>query len=145
MNSPGSEVYYDFEVEIITFFLWILEMRALIINLFLLCFVFGLGFPERLSAEEIDHHGQLVEIDAESGCVDCHDEMEDHTHPVLIEYPPPGKESNFAPPSTLAASGVSLINGQVICVSCHNLRNKSPGHLITGNKKSRMCLICHIK
>lgn len=120
-------------------------MSALVINLFLFCIIFGLGTPGRLSAEQIDHHGQLVEIDGEGDCIYCHEEMEDHTHPVLTEYPPPGKESDFAPASVLAAAGISLANGRVVCVSCHNLKNRSSGHPAMDNKESGMCLICHIR
>jgi predicted CXXCH cytochrome family protein len=38
-----------------------------------------------------------------------------------------------------------LTDGQISCVSCHDLTNDEKHHLVIDNRESRLCLTCHIR
>lgn len=110
-------------------------------------------------AELVEHHGQRVDpADAGAGCIACHDGTVAKAvssctvkcdfrspHAILKEYPPRGREAQFVPLQTLAGKGIRLVNGQVTCVSCHDLRNQASRHLVVPNDGSALCLSCHVK
>ena len=67
-------------------------------------------------------------------------------HPVGIAYPQFDKD--FHPATSVIAKGtVTLPNGRVECISCHDPHNTSgQDHmLVTGNARSALCLTCHKK
>lgn len=111
-------------------------------------------------AQEVIHHDFLVDADDPYGCLSCHDGMvapniipctvnclfnQFGSHTVFVRYPPPGKESYFAPAGQLEAMGIRLTNGEITCVSCHNLINQNKYHLVMENYRSRLCRACHIR
>ena len=104
-----------------------------------------LAFFSTLQAENIDHNGEKVEVDDPEACYPCHDDLKDHTHPVMIPYPPPGKENNYASPTVLTTAGIILLNGQVVCISCHDLGNPALNHPVEYDGASELCLVCHFK
>ena len=96
---------------------------------------------------QIEHHGQTVAMsDKPADCIVCHDRQagKDH-HPIAIAYPPKGKESLFLPAAALKSKSIRLFNNQVVCTSCHNLKNPEKSHLVIDNSNSRLCLLCHKK
>jgi predicted CXXCH cytochrome family protein len=51
----------------------------------------------------------------------------------------------FAPAGAAEMAGVKFIDGRVDCISCHDLTNTDRYHLRIENRKSRLCLACHLK
>lgn len=113
---------------------------------------------DALTEETVDHHGQSVNDGNSKLCISCHDgTIGSHVlfctvdcdvnrgHIVFKRYPPAGKERDFVPASVAKASGIVFENGQVTCISCHNVRNPERFHLVMSNKNSRLCLGCHIR
>jgi hypothetical protein len=110
-------------------------------------------------AELVEHHGQQVDAGIPgTECLACHDGTVANvvssctvkcdfgsSHPIFKEYPPRGKETEFAPLGKISEDGIRLENGQVTCVSCHNLKNPAAYHLVLPNNGSALCLICHVK
>lgn len=111
-----------------------------------------------ISAEQIDHHGQMVDYSSDpNDCIVCHDGViapESHSctvecgfggsHSILKEYPPLMKESSYASVESLQEKGIRLYNGRVVCVSCHDLRKTTKYHLVMDNSGSALCYACHI-
>ena len=90
-----------------------------------------------------EHHGRpLAGMDRQEVCVECHSFQTARHHPSNIPYPPQGSE-RFTPVRQLAARGVEVQNGQLTCLTCHDLRNQEPWHLPVGMTQSSLCLACH--
>jgi len=110
-------------------------------------------------AEEIEHYGAMVDRHAGiDECLACHDGsiakeavycLEECSfmspHSVMRRYPPPGRGAAYRPAESLREAGIALVDGMVVCVSCHNLSNPPPYHLAVDNGASRLCLSCHIQ
>jgi predicted CXXCH cytochrome family protein len=67
-------------------------------------------------------------------------------HPVGVRYPDDPRK--FRPAVVVVGEGsVRLPDGRVECVSCHDPHNRSgtTKMLVRSNKRSRLCLSCHIK
>ncbi len=67
-------------------------------------------------------------------------------HPIGIPYP--GGRRDFRPASFVTKSGrVPLPEGRVECISCHDPHNEAgvPGMLVMSNRRSALCLTCHVK
>jgi len=110
-------------------------------------------------AKPVEHHGMTVEADSPPKiCLSCHDGSIAHiisyctvmcdfstSHSILKHYPPRGREREYASAAAVNARGIVLVDGQVVCISCHDLRQPGPNHLVMSNEKSRLCLSCHIK
>ena len=93
----------------------------------------------------IEHQGKPVDINDGLSCRQCHKDMQDHSHPVLVPYPPTGKEKEYASVARVEESGIKLLNGQVSCGSCHDLANPEQGHPVKSFSRSQLCLVCHLK
>jgi len=114
---------------------------------------------KNIHAEQVDHHGMKVDSEASLQiCVSCHDGSVSNAvpfcsakcafntpHAVLKDYPPQTESRKYAPTAVILAKGIKLVNGQITCISCHNLKNPAKNHLVIENQKSSLCLICHIK
>ncbi len=114
-----------------------------------------------LYAQEVPHHGYLVYMDKPKLCLTCHDGTvaenispctkssclldQKSSHPVFKKYPPTGKESEYMPLSEVEAAGIVLTNGEVTCISCHNLMRQQRPHLVRDDWGSGLCKICHIR
>ena len=108
-------------------------------------------------AEEVLHHG--VSADSEGSvndCLGCHDGTIGSTvtlstmignflgsHPVNRDYPPVGKSASYAPVEMVNSAGIRLVNGQVTCITCHNLKNQGKYHLAVTIDGSDLCFKCH--
>jgi predicted CXXCH cytochrome family protein len=66
-------------------------------------------------------------------------------HPIGVEYPSNRRE--YRQESFAVANGIRLPEGRVECVSCHDPHNEAGhGHLLSmSNRRSALCLTCHIK
>ncbi|MFQ5495141.1 MAG: cytochrome c3 family protein [Phycisphaerae bacterium] len=67
-------------------------------------------------------------------------------HPVGVDYPPFRKD--YRPASSVVASGsVTLPDGKVECLSCHDPHNMTglKFMLVKSNARSALCLTCHRK
>lgn len=110
-------------------------------------------------AERILHHGAPVEARGSfEECVVCHDGLIatrvdfclnncsfHSSHAVNCPYPPLGQRTGYASVETLRTAGITLVDGKVVCISCHDLGNTLPHHLIIDNGGSQLCLTCHNK
>ena len=96
-----------------------------------------------LPPKMIDHQGNEVDIHDAKSCFSCHDDMKDHSHPVMIDYPPAG--NGYASAADVAGSGLKLVDGKVTCITCHDLTNTETAHLAKTMNNSQLCLACHIK
>jgi len=108
-------------------------------------------------AEEVPHHG--VSADSEGSvndCLSCHDGTIGTavslstmignfigSHPVNRDYPPFGKSASYAPVEMVTSAGIKLVNGQVTCITCHNLKNQEKYHLAVPIDGSGLCFKCH--
>ena len=124
-----------------------------------LLFVLIFSLQKTVQAEQIIHHG--VEVNyrgSASDCLACHDGGLARpvatctvtcgyktAHSLLKDYPPVKKRKKFVPAAVVKAKGIKFENGKVTCISCHNLKNPKRYHLVMENKKSRLCLACHIE
>jgi doubled CXXCH motif protein len=104
-----------------------------------------MAIPMPSFGEPAEHHGMTIDVDSPEICANCHDAGEHSSHPIFKSYPPRGKEREYASAAELQAKGIKLVRGQVVCTSCHDLRNPGPHHLVKSSAKSELCLICHIK
>lgn len=111
-----------------------------------------------LVAQEVSHHGHQVNLGERETCLSCHDGViasdvgysagdsafgRWSTHPVYRPYPPLRKRSEFAPASEVEAAGIVLTDGEITCLSCHDLTSEEASHPIMDNRGSRLCLTCH--
>jgi predicted CXXCH cytochrome family protein len=111
-------------------------------------------------SQEVDHFDHLVNLDGPEQCLNCHDGTIgpdisfctvdcgidiSSSHPAYRLYPYLRKPSEFASPSHLEAVGIKLTNGEVTCVSCHDLAQGRKHLLVFDNDHSRLCLTCHIR
>lgn len=108
-------------------------------------------------AEEVLHNGFMT--DSEGGvydCLSCHDGTIGSSvtlstmignfidkHPVNRDYPPIDKSEFYVPEEMVAVSGIKLVNGQITCISCHNLKNQEKYHLAMSMENSSLCFGCH--
>lgn len=131
-----------------------IALLSVFVNIFLLSNML-------IHAQEVPHHDNLVNHEDPRVCLTCHSGLisqnvipctknsclldPNSSHPIFKRYPPVGKESEFAPPAQVEAAGVKLINGEVTCISCHNLINQEEFHLVMENTRSRLCKTCHIR
>lgn len=113
-------------------------------------------------------NGQVMEIDTFSmDCITCHDgvnakerniryknDSENRvqdilsvvgSHPIGMDYGSYAYSSREFKPLGSLKRGMELIDGKVGCLSCHNPLNKKKYHLVTDNKGSSLCLMCHKK
>ena len=110
-------------------------------------------------AEEVPHHGLTADSAGDVlSCLSCHDGTTAkaatlsqmvgnflNDHPVNRTYPPSNKADEYVPIEMVAAAGIALVNGQVVCISCHNLKNQEQYHLSVSVFNSNLCFACHIK
>lgn len=108
-------------------------------------------------AEEIEHHGVMADSESSAyECLSCHDGQiakQIHTtdklgrylctHPINRDYPPADKRTEYLPLETVTAAGIKLLQGQITCISCHNLKNPEKPHLVEPLDKSDLCFNCH--
>jgi predicted CXXCH cytochrome family protein len=121
-------------------------------------FVYALAMPESgVSGTMVKHFGHMVENDAEPySCIACHNGLlakNAHLctvecgfggpHSILKTYPPLFQEDNYASVDELREKGIRLFEGEVTCVSCHDLSKTSKYQLSVDNTKSALCFICH--
>ncbi len=111
------------------------------------------------SAEALEHHGKNVDATGtKEPCVSCHNAYDTPTnfkcmpiclfrksHPHKIAYPTEGKPNKLKPAYMLAQQGIVLPDGNLDCVSCHNLTSTQPFHLTFKNSPNGICVSCHIK
>lgn len=66
-------------------------------------------------------------------------------HPIGIPYPSDRRE--YHPQAFVANRGVRLPEGRIECISCHDPHNTQDieDMLVTSNRRSALCLTCHIK
>ena len=66
-------------------------------------------------------------------------------HPVGVEYraQPLHRSSVRLRPTSLLPATIRLPNGQVSCVSCHDLYAADPGRLTVPIEESALCFSCH--
>jgi len=109
-------------------------------------------------AEKIIHHGVIADSEGNVfDCLSCHDglvatEIKLSTkignyfcnHPVNRDYPPAGKIDAYKPEEQVTSAGIKLVNGQVSCISCHNLNNREKYQLAVPLDNSNLCFSCHI-
>lgn len=74
-------------------------------------------------------------------------------HPVGVPYPPLGRDPQrlrrqYAPIARLQAEGaIKFPEGRVECISCHDPHNALgvPSMLVKSDRRSALCLTCHLK
>jgi len=67
-------------------------------------------------------------------------------HPIGVPYP--GNRRGYRPESFVTAGRkIVLPDGRIECISCHDPHNRSSikGMLVMSNRRSGLCLACHIK
>lgn len=68
-----------------------------------------------------------------------------HDHPIGVPYP--SNRKGYRPPGGVESRGVALPNGRVECISCHDPHDAKgvDKMLVMSNRRSDLCLACHIK
>lgn len=66
-------------------------------------------------------------------------------HPIGVPYP--ADRNEYRPESFVVKKGIRLPEGRIECISCHDPHNAAGTHgmLWMSNKRSALCLTCHIK
>lgn len=67
-------------------------------------------------------------------------------HPIGVKYP--SGRRDYRPESFVVSQGrVRLPGGRVECISCHDPHNEAgvDGMLVVSNRRSALCLTCHVK
>lgn len=66
-------------------------------------------------------------------------------HPIGVPYPT--DRGQYHPRAAVETQGVRLPDGRMECVSCHDPHNEHGGDnmLIMSNRRSALCLTCHVK
>jgi predicted CXXCH cytochrome family protein len=66
-------------------------------------------------------------------------------HPIGVPYPRNNRE--YHPESFAVAKGIRLPEGRIECISCHDPHNEAGIRdlLVMSNRRSALCLTCHIK
>lgn len=127
-------------------------------EVFLLALMLVLVFPSILTAAAVEHHGVSADSDNSRECIGCHDgtigsNVSFYTsggsalteHPVFTPYNAGNRRTRLQPSFLAASRGIRFEDGEVTCISCHDIRNSRENHLIMDNGGSRLCLACHIK
>jgi predicted CXXCH cytochrome family protein len=68
------------------------------------------------------------------------------SHPVGIRYPQ-ASDPDYHPATAVEAAGMPLPDGRIQCTTCHDAHNTHnyDGMLKISNRRSRVCLTCHIR
>ncbi len=124
-------------------------MRTLSLYMFFSWMILLFG-SSALLAGEIDHHGEKVYAADGAACLQCHEDVADHAHSNTTPYPPLNMENEnekkYPPVEELAKAGLTILDGRITCITCHDLGNPEPYHPVRGMEgKSKLCLVCHNK
>jgi predicted CXXCH cytochrome family protein len=109
------------------------------------------------SAEETLHHGLKVDAEGSSAdCLSCHNGVKAKpvmlsvtvgnyfcSHPINRDYPPINGMDEYKPTEQVVAAGIKFLNGQITCISCHDLKNPVAPHLAVPLDSSDLCFACH--
>ena len=129
-----------------------------------LVIVFATEFCFSASTSLVKHFGQVTDNYAGPyECLACHDniiaKMGDFqmirlgekpnplsSHPINIDYPAElTGDINFANMDEVDAAGLRLLDGKIVCITCHDLRLSSAHFLAVTTDKSKICFVCHRK
>ena len=66
-------------------------------------------------------------------------------HPIGVLYP--NDRNEFRPASLVSKRGIRLPEGRIECISCHDPHDSAgvDNMLVKSNRRSALCLTCHIK
>jgi len=131
--------------------------RTIQVKGFALAAIFSALACSSPGAEEIEHHGVMADSESNAyECLSCHDgqvgapvqlstKVGKHScdHPVNRDYPPAKKQADYLPLESVTDAGIKLLNGQVTCISCHNLKSPEKDHLAVPLDNSNLCFSCH--
>ncbi|MBI4793676.1 MAG: hypothetical protein HY789_13320 [Deltaproteobacteria bacterium] len=118
--------------------------------------------PTQVLLHGVIHHDSLVNPHDVEKCINCHyrkhksktgicasrclDDLGVTHHPVFRKYPPDRKAAEYVPVAKLEKGGiVQLQNNTMTCLSCHDVSNSLPFHLVIEDRESRFCKLCHIR
>jgi hypothetical protein len=116
--------------------------------------------PTQVFLHGVMHYDSLVDPSDLEQCINCHyrkyksktrlcvkrcmDDPGAVHHPVFKKYPPDRKEAEYFPVAKLEKGGIiKFQNGTITCLSCHDVANNIPYHLVMDNRESRFCKLCH--
>lgn len=116
-------------------------------------------YQSSVLAGTYSHYGQTVTVgDDPLDCLFCHDggiakrvincttECNYRSaHVISTPYPGPERGQEFVPRDEVVARGLRLPGGKVVCVTCHDLGNNTPDHLVVTMDGSALCRACHLK
>ncbi len=71
------------------------------------------------------------------------DQFMGRDHPIGIPYPADPRQ--YRPLVAVEKSGIRLPDGRLECVSCHDPHGATDHLLIMSNRRSALCLTCHVK
>lgn len=124
------------------------------------------GGTVRFSTEFVFANGDRQLVDSfSSDCMACHDGLNATyhdvrirngkrqgaislanvlgSHPIGMHYGSMAYENTTLRPVETLDRKIVLADGLVGCLSCHDMLNPSPFHLVMENEGSRLCLQCH--
>lgn len=67
------------------------------------------------------------------------------SHPIGMSYGAMAYENTKLRPQHGLDPAITLVDGRVGCLSCHNLLNPEKYHLTMSNDNSELCMQCHTK
>lgn len=126
------------------------------------------GSRRNYSADFLFATGESQTVDSFSfDCMSCHDGMNAKyhdvrirngeregsmslqtvlaSHPIGMHYGSAAYENRSLRDQRLLNSSMTMVDGRVGCLSCHNLLNPEKNHLAVDNSSSGLCLECHAK
>ncbi len=130
---------------------WIRGMKFWLVALMVFHLIAATGgTPSQAQSSEIHHQSSSEPVVASTtkDCVFCHDGAlarnaldRSFNHPTGMDYQSKLSQSSgrLKPIDTV----LSLENGKVGCLTCHDLNSDLPSKLVMGNQRSRLCFTCH--
>ena len=123
------------------------KIDILVRNIFILILMF-FGIASFSATEDQDPHFGLEQSVDSHDCLECHDGLRaEHpmNHPFEISYP----EARIRRPGAVLKpifalpSAIRLINGRVVCITCHDIESILPYRLRLTMEHSALCFACH--
>jgi len=108
-----------------------------------------------------DHTTRIDRMSLE--CIECHDRHitepvdslgagkwehfnKKQNHPIGVSYEKSStREIRQFRPASMLSKEIKLFDGKIGCGTCHNIYSKERFMLVVNNRKSMLCLECHIK
>jgi predicted CXXCH cytochrome family protein len=102
---------------------------------------------DRVSLECIECHDSHMKSPVDSlGAGTWNHYQREFNHPIGVSYGKlTARKMNQYTPESMLNREIRLFDGKIGCGTCHNIYSKEKKMLVMNNRRSGLCLECHIK